>query len=177
MASTWQTGVTTGTEMADDFNEVNTRTGWATYVDTTYVDAGTAFTVPANTNTLLPNNAGSKNESQMPPDITTFYNGTVITGREGDGLDGMIYFKAIPSTVNQWLEVWVDIGGSVGELYKETYSFPRGFGVEMGVKYDLSSAYTLDTWEANGGTMYVRTNASLDIHSIKYNFDRSHKAR
>ena len=89
----------------------------------------------------------------------------------------MIYFKAVPSGASQYLDIWIDIGGAVGELYRQTFSFPRGAGVERGILYALPSGYTLGTWEANGGTVKVRTNATLDIYAINYNFDRSHKAR
>lgn len=151
-------------------------TGWATYVDTTYT-SGSPFSVSADTNTVLPNDAGTTIETQKPVDVATFYDGSVITGRNGDNLDIMIYFKATPSAANQYLDMWVDIGGAVGELYRQTFSFPRGAGVERGILYALPSAYTLGTWEANGGTVYVRSNASLTLHSINFNFDRSHKAR
>jgi len=149
--------------------------GWASYNDTQYT-SGAPFTLSADTDTALPNNKGTTLETQKPSDVTTFYDGTVITGRNGDNLDLQMYFKATPSSQNQWLEIWVDIGGSVGELYRQTFSFPRGTGVERGIMYSLASAYTLGTWEANGGTVYVRSNASATIHSIVYNFDRSHKA-
>ena len=155
--------------------ESNNPTGWATYADTTYT-SGAPFSVVADTDTNLPNNKGTVNESQMPADIATFYDGTVITGRNGDNLDIMIYFKAVPSAANQWIDIWVDIGGGVGELYRQTLSFPRGSGVERGILYALPSAYTLGTWEANGGTIRVRSGNALDIYDITYNFDRSHKA-
>jgi len=150
--------------------------GWASYVDTVHVDLGTSFTVSADTDTILPNNAGTIIDSQKPSDIATFYDGSVITGRNGDALDMMLYFKAVPSAANQWLEVWVDIGGAVGELYKQTFVFPKGASVERGIVYGLPSAYTLGTWEANGATVYVRSNAIVDIYKINYNFDRTHKA-
>jgi hypothetical protein len=150
--------------------------GWATYIDTQYPNSGNALSVTADTDTVLPNNKASLLETQKPVDISTFYNGTTITGRNGDALDIMIYFKAVPSAANQWLDMWIDIGGSVGELYRQTFSFPRGSGVERGILYSLSSAYTLGTWEANGGTVYIRSNASVDIYQINFNFDRSHKA-
>jgi len=150
--------------------------GWASYTDTVHIDAGTAFTIAADTDTVLPNNAGNIIDSQKPSDITSFYDGSVITGRNGDALDLMLYFKAVPSAANQWLEVWVDIGGAVGELYRQTFVFPKGASVERGVVYGLPSAYTLDTWEANGATVYVRSNAPADIYKINYNFDRTHKA-
>ena len=170
----------TGSSVRGKLNQVidltNQQTGWASYVDTQYT-IGSPFTLTANTDTVLPNNAGTVIDSQKPSDITSFYNGTTITGRNGDNLDIMIYFRAVPSAVNQWIEIWIDIGGTVGELYRQTFDFPRGSGVERGILYALPSAYTLNTWEANGGTVYVRSNASVDIYSINFNFDRSHKAR
>jgi len=151
--------------------------GWATYVDTQYPSSGAAFTVPATTITQIPNNKGTVNESQKPADVTTFYDGSVITGRNGDGLGIMIYFKAVPTSASQYLDVWIDIGGSIGELYRQTFAFPKGIGVERGILYALPSAYTLNTWEANGGTVYCYSDAALDIYDINFNFDRSHKAR
>lgn len=100
----------------------------------------------------------------------------LITGRDGDNLDIMLYFKAVPSATNSELDIWVDIGGSIGELYRQTIYF-RGT-TEKGVIYTLPSAYTLNTWEANGGQIYIRaTGANFDIYSMNFNFDRSHKAR
>lgn len=161
-----------------DFQEyLSKTTGWASYVDTQYPDSANAFSLPVDTDTALPNNAGNVIDGQKPDDITSFYDGSVITGRDGDALDFMMYFKAVPSSNSQWLDVWIDIGGTVGELYRQTFSFPRGSGQERGILYALPSAYNLGTWEQNGGTVYVRSNAQLDIYQINYNFDRTHKSR
>lgn len=219
-------------------------TGWASYVDDEYT-IGSPFSVSADTDTLLPNNAATVIDSQKPIDVETFYtegklfftsltgtfeigeeitgatsgatalvqyqntnylylrtisgtftdtetitgitsgatasvDGTIsdsfITGREGDNLDCMLYFKAVPSASSQYVQMWVDIGGSIGELYRQSYSFPKGAGTARGILYSLPSAYTLNTWEANGGKIYVNSDASLDIYDINFNFDRSHKA-
>lgn len=108
--------------------------------------------------------------------ITTIGNGA-ITGRDGDGLDIMIYFKAVPSAIDQWVDIWIDIEGAVGELYTQTFPFPKGASVERGVLYGLPSAYTRNTFEGNNGDIYIRSNNTLDIYDINFNFDRSHKAR
>lgn len=158
------------------FSEIFGRTGWAQYGDTIY-DVNTPFNLPANTDTVLPNNAGNTIDSQKPVDVVAFYDSGLITGRSGDSLDIMIYFKAKSSTVDQFIDVWIDIGGAVGELYKQTYTFPKGQATERGIMYSLASAYTLGTWEQNGGTVYVRSNASAEIYDISFNFDRTHKAR
>lgn len=64
-----------------------------------------------------------------------------------------------------------------GELYRQTFSFPKGSVVERGILFALPSDYTVGTWEANGGKVYIRSDANLSICAISFNFDRSHKAR
>lgn len=167
-------------DVRNKINEVITRlnqveSGWATYVDTQYT-SGSPFSVSADTDTVLPNNALSKIETQKPESITEFYDGSQILGVNGNAIDIMIYFKATPSAQNQYLDLWIDIGGSIGELYRQSFAFPRGAGVERGILYALPSAYTLNTWEANGGTVYIRSNAALTLHTCNFNFDLSHKA-
>lgn len=231
------------TDLYEQVNELNEQSGHASYADTLYPDNVTFFTVSANTDTILPNNAGTIYDSEKPSGVDSFYysgslelsnitgafvldevitggtsgktaniafigvdfiylknndgvftvsetitGGTsgatatvdvlgdgFITGRNNDNLDLMIYFKAEPSNATQWMDIWIDIGGSVGELYRETVSFPKGSGVERGVLYPLPSAYTRDTWESNNGTIYVRSNHSLKIYGLNFNFDRSYK--
>lgn len=158
------------------FAEIFGRTGWASYNDTQYTE-GSPFNATADTDLTLPNNAGSIVDSQKPADIASFYSGGLIVGRNGDALDIMIYFKAVPSAADQSLDVWIDIGGSVGELYRQTFTFPKGIGQERGILYALPSAYTLGTWEANGGTVKINSSDSLEIYDIVFNFDRTHKAR
>lgn len=153
-------------------------TGFASYTDTLHTE-GSPQVLVVDTPAILTNNAGTTYTAQIPTDITAFWDSSTnkITGRDGDNLDIMLYFKAKPSTQNQWMDIWIDIGGGVGELYRQTFSFPRGSGVERGILYALPSAYTLNTWEANGGVVYVESNAALDIYDKVFNFDRSHKGR
>lgn len=98
----------------------------------------------------------------------------VITGRNGDNLDLMLYFKVLPTSTNSELDIWVNIGGSIGELYRQTFLFRSTTG--KGVMYTLPSAYTLGTWETNGGQIYVRASSNMSIYEMNFNFDRSHKA-
>lgn len=167
----------TSSASASVINSGISTTGWASYVDTQYTQAS-PFTLLTGSAANLPNNAGTVIDSQKPIDIGTFWDSAAqkITGRTGDNLDAMIYFKAVPSAANQYLDVWVDIGGAIGELYRQTFSFPRGSGTPRGILYSLPSAYTLGTWEANGGEVFVESNADVDIYDINFNFDRSHKA-
>ncbi len=158
---------------------LNTLTGWESYIDTTHT-SGSPYAISADTDTHFQVEADTVINSQKPADVAEFYTGSpdyVITGRNGDNLDVMLYFTAVPSASNQWLDIWVDIGGAVGEIYRQTFTFPKGAGVARGILYALPSAYTLSTWEANGGKIYVRSNASFTAYGINLNLDRSHKSR
>lgn len=159
------------------FDVIFGRTGWASYVDTQYT-SGSPFAVLSDTDTVLPNNAGTVVDAQKPTYITEYYDGSKILGRNGDGLAVQIYFKAESSIPDQWIDLWIDIGsGTPIELYTDTKGFPKGSGTERGFVYSLPSAYTLDTWEANGGTVYMLSNGACDVYDIVFNFTTTHKAR
>lgn len=150
--------------------------GWAQYADTTYT-SGSPFSVAADTDTNVPNDAGSNIETQKPSDVTSFYSGGVITGRDGDGITITVDLKALPTNVNTtYLEFWFDIGGSVGELYRRIITFPKGNGVIRPVNFTVTG-YTLDTWESNGATVKCRANGTVDLYDIRYVITRTHKAR
>lgn len=174
--------VRNGEAIAVDFRDLQSGiadglpiTGWGAYNDTQYT-AESPFSLSADTDTPLPNNAGSVLEGQKPSDIDTFYDGTVITGRSGDGLLITLDFVATPTSVAATsIEVWIDIGGAFGELYRGIVGFPKGTGVDRPINATVG-VYTLDTWEANGGTMYVRSDGPVDIHSVRYVLARTHKA-
>lgn len=159
------------------FDELFGRTGWASYVDTQYTTSGAAFSVIANTDTSLPNNGGTIISSQIPSDVASFYSAGKIVGRNGDALSMQIFFYAIPSAIDQNMDIWIDIGAPIGVLYPQTFSFPKGTGIARGIIYTLPAAYQLNTWQANGGTVKIRSNAALSIYGVTYNFVRTHKAR
>lgn len=157
-------------------DELYGRTGWASYVDTQYT-SGSPFAVSTNTDTSVPNNAGNIIQSQKPTDIPAFYSAGKITGRSGDSLSMQLFFFAVPTIVDQNIEIWIDIGAPVGELYRQTFSFPKGTGQPRGIMYALPATYQLSTWQDNGGTLRVRSNGAMNIYGITYNFTRTHKAR
>jgi len=98
-----------------------------------------------------------------------------VTGRNGDNIDIMLYFKVLPSAINSEIDVWINIGGAVGELYRQTIYF-RG-ATEKGAMYTIPSGYTLGTWEANGGVIYLKSSVNMNIYGVNLNLDRSHKSR
>ncbi|TVZ52891.1 hypothetical protein [Dokdonia sp. Hel_I_53] len=161
-----------------DEDSVSRHTGWAVYNDTQFTSAAPGF-VAANTSYFLPNNAGNKIESQLPTDVPTFYDETTekITGRNGDGLNVVIEFKLRPLTNGTVrVNLSIDIGGGVGEIYPRSFVLTRGINQEH---FYLSSfnAYTLGTWEANGGSVIIEATGNVEVYDIRYVLTRTHKAR
>lgn len=149
--------------------------GWADYADTEH-DINNQFAVAANTDTILPNNGLAGVKSQEPVGVT-FYSDGKITGRNGDGLAITVDFKAIPTSASTtYVEVWIDINGAVGELYRRIISFPKGNGQLRPVNFTVIG-YTLDTWEQNGGVVYIRANGTLSVYDVRYVMTRTHEAR
>lgn len=176
-------GVTAGGIKFDSSPAGQSDTGWASYVDTTYT-SGSPLTVSAGVVTKLPNNAGTIVDSQKPSDITAFYDSTTqkILGRNGDGLGISLFFFAVPSAANQSIDMYIDITGGTGtpaslaKLYRQTFPFPKGAGTARGILFDVTSAYTLNTWDTNGGDVYVESASDFDVYGMIFNFVRTHKA-
>ena len=159
-------------------NNYNDFTGWSEYRDSTYT-TGSPLTLVDGVKIDLPNNKGITDESQKPIDIPTFYNGTVITGRNGDDISITIEFKCRPTTAAADVRVFtaIDIGGSIGEIYPLEIGLSKGSGVEHYFN-KVIEGFTKGTWEANGGTVKIEAiNSGVEVYDIRYVIKRTHKAR
>lgn len=145
--------------------------GWADYSDSLRT-TGSPQAIPANADTPVLNDGVNGVKTQEPAGIN-FYDAGVITGRNGDGLMITTEFKIRRASGNgdYSLEYWWDIGGAVGELYRRTFNLP-GTG-ERNITF-TTGVYTLDTWEANGATSYIRTSVETELHSVRYVIHRTH---
>lgn len=146
-------------------------TGWGAYFHT-----GAAQSLLANTKATLVNNAGSVLQGQKPVDVATFYDGSVIPGRNGDGAAIGIEFTFTPSSgLASMMTVSIDIGGAVGEIYVQEYAILKGSGAAHKVAY-IATAYMLDTWAANGGAVKVICDGPGSITLVRYVIQRLHRA-
>ena len=153
--------------------------GWANYEDDTYT-TGSPLSIANATKVTIPNDGGTTDESQMPPDVVEFYDSSdsTITGRNGDGLNVVIEFNVRPTTAAATrISVSIDIGGAVGELYTRDFVLAKGNGVQHHFVSSIA-LFTLGTWEANGGKVKVIADGgAIEIYDIRYALTRTHKAR
>lgn len=150
--------------------------GWADYADTTYT-SGSPLALAADTDTRMEINGVNGPKTYEPADIDLYDTTNFkIPGREGDVLMITVEMQVVPTNANTtYLEWWVDIGGAIGELYRRPFTFPKGNGVLRGISF-TQMAYTLDTWEANGGTMYIRANNTANVYDMRVFISRIYAA-
>lgn len=166
----------------DELSTLHNETGWGDYTDSQYTQ-GSPFLVSADTDTMLPNDGQGafSRRFEEPADIAPFPCGWLddnkIRGRDGDALMITTSCTLLPTSASTTdLELWYDIGGGVGELYRRIAGFPKGNGVVR--SFTVSTlVYTLDTWEENGATTYVRSNGPVSIYNIRHVVGRVHSRR
>lgn len=160
-------------------------TGWGKYSDSQY-SSGSPFSIVTDTNTIVPNNSNSVNESQLPTDVATFtevidsvtsgltYDYSKVLGEENDNLSIDINLKVIPTDVSAtYIELWFN-DGSVQEN-KHIFTFPKGISEVRHINFTVSAIIS-NYWDTNGGTLYARSNGSCDIYDVNWSVSRNHKA-
>lgn len=168
-----------GSMFLDLLNYWRETTGWGAYIDTQYSNIN-PFTLSEDTQVVMPNNAGSKLETQKPPDIATFYDETIqkIPGRTDDGIAITVAFKAKPlsASANVRIQLSIFVGGTVGEAYAQEYALSKGNGVEHKLTFN-GIGFQLDNWAIQGGELrIIAFNSDVAIYDIFYVLTRSHKA-
>lgn len=149
-------------------------TGWAVYNDT----AG-AQGLAASTPETFAVNAGSWIDSQKPEDVDQFWDSATntITGRNGDAIIVKVQCIFTPSDATaSSIEFETDIGGVPGVVEYQDFPVIKGAGVAHRLSWTFL-AYTLDTWEANGGTINVEADGPGDLTNKRVLIARVHRAR
>lgn len=153
--------------------EVTSPTGWAAYVH-----GGGAQSLSASTRTQLQIDGATKIETQLPSDSGPLWDDVndKITGRNGDSIVVKIQGVFTPSDATASnLKLDVDIGGSVGIVEKQDFPITNGAGVAHDFSWTFL-AYTLDTWEANGGAVYATSDGAGGVTGLRIIITRTHRA-
>ena len=140
--------------------------GWATYKDSQYTDAS-PYTIPTNTQTVIPNNATNKVEV-LPTGVTTFYNPTnqKYLLADSDGFYSVrVRFKVTASSQQTFLNL---------SMSKDTTEIPysedkilRGDSLIQNVHFE-TVVYGDSALASNGLTISVKTyDRAVNIYNIE----------
>lgn len=150
--------------------------GWARYRDTQYTNAN-RFSVSSAGSVILPNNAGAKIETDLPVGLTSLYNASTgkILGEDGSSGILTVDLVLIPtSSSTTYVDMWLDLGGSLTNVFPQTVTFAKGNNQAHNVVYTVGF-YVGSTWEANGARVMIQTPDSLAVHSIGYTVQVIHR--
>lgn len=152
--------------------------GWGFYADTQYTE-GSPFQIIANTPATLPNNAGYKDESQMPQD-ECYYDpeNPCFAHSRGDAFLAMANFRIKPTTSTaSYIDFWFELESAPGVEYLRTpYLFPRGVGVERQVT-PVALITISSSWSASRAVFKIESNGPCDIYGINLTACRVHRGR
>ena len=151
--------------------------GWVQITDNTYT-SGSPFALSGLTRTKLDVNTDSTIETYAPFGTTasTFWDDATskLYGENvGDAFELRLQATAQPAQQNTYMTVEIDIGGSQGIIWADTRSFIKGTSAQRIVR-DISY-YTLSTFQANGGEIYLESNNNVDIYDITLFIRRVHR--
>lgn len=161
-------------QISDRTDALEGATGWAVYAH-----GGGAQSLAAATRTQLSIDAATKNESQLPSDTGPLWDAVTdtITGRIGDAIVVKVQCIFTPDDATASMVLFdVDIGGLVGVVEYHSFTIGEGAGNPHYLSWTFS-AYTLDTWEANGGAVHATSDGPGDITNLRIVVQRTHKAR
>ena len=153
-------------------------TGWASYADSIYT-VGSPLSIANGVTATVNNNAATVIKTYIPFGVTSFWNSAtakITPANAGDGYTFCLRCKVKPSSAGTYLDFGIDVGGSVGVIFKQTLVLPKGAGIEHDINIECTG-YSLATFVANGGIMKITANGgTLSIYNIELQVHRYHAA-
>lgn len=139
--------------------------GWGSYQNTIN-NSGNPFQHTASGLSYLPNNKGITIESELPGQVSTFYDGDRIWIDRLSLVAITIDMITVPKSNNAFIEIGLDVGIS-DLIYTQFYAYPKGINVPRPITYNIIG-FVGDDWGINGGRIAIRSDFDFDIYNINY---------
>lgn len=171
---------TGGQKINTNFDEVLNFTGGAQYVDSVYTSVS-PFTILEGETGIIECDNSTVIDGNIPSDFTSgMFDSTtnkILAVNNKDRFITEIRFKAKNSINNGHFDIYIDIGGAVGVIDRQSISFTRSANTEQTFK-PVFVYFTGTTFIANGGDIIVDARAGdLEIYDIEILPTRIHKGR
>tara|TARA_R110000796_G_scaffold173868_1_gene290827 strand:+ start:17706 stop:18323 length:618 start_codon:yes stop_codon:yes gene_type:complete len=156
--------------------------GWANYVDTLYTTGsplelrtGNSWAAQLTCNGLGSGTTATQWPSgkQVPWDIAT---NKIMPAANGDAYIARVLMKAQDGASTTLLDLDLDIGGAIGEVWRESKTIAKGASVETSLSYVIP-LFVGSTFLANGGTLTLSTiTTDMDVWDIQIFLERTYYA-
>jgi len=149
--------------------DTNKNTGWWNITDTTFIPTNPQ-TIPANTRTKLIINSDNVIETYSPnglpvSDIYDDITNKITPLLNGDSYIFRLSLTANPTLNNRNFTIDLDIGGTQGIVFQRSTRLARGAGNDTQISV-TNSIFTLNTFVANGGELYITCDGEVDLTDI-----------
>lgn len=162
--------------VAELVNNTNNSLGWVQIEDTALTE-GSPLSLLTDTRTLLTNDGvnviNSFNSSTNPITWNSVTN-TFEPDNSGDCYIIRLQLTAKPSINLANLSLELDIGGGQGVIWDKTIRLSEGAGVATRIS-ETMMLYTLGTFVANGGKLYLTSDLPVDIFSVNMVIQRTYR--
>lgn len=151
-------------EIKVSVNDLYDSIGWINYRDTVHTVSNKQALTAGIDNTITIVDADPI-DSYKPVVIGSneLWQGNKITPHAiGDFYNVRFYFKASISNPNGYFEIKIDIDGAVGNVFNSVELFPKGGNITHAFSRSIA-LYSLDTFVANGGNIFINPSHSMDI--------------
>lgn len=153
-------------------------TGWVEYKDNQYTDINPLVVNEGSTVTVF-NNASTVLDEFIPTGIDSLWSrtdSTFIPENVGDTYVIRVDFTAKTDSNQGYATLKLDIGGSLGVIVSDIFTFPKGIGVAENFSKTYL-VYTLDTFVNNGGKFKITGGTgTTTIYNVDFIISRIHKA-
>lgn len=161
--------ITADTNLQTEIDEVKLSTGWWNITDTTFIESspqtissGVRTKLQINSDSVI-NGFGANN--QPSADIWDDVNNKITPLINGDSYIFRLSLTANPTLNNRNFTVDLDIGGTQNIIFERTTRLARGANTNTKVSM-TNSIFTLGTFIANGGEIYITCDGDVEIFDI-----------
>lgn len=142
-------------------NRLLRSSGFIAYEDT----SGTTATLLAGDTIILSLNPDLIEQRNRPIDMPILYQESDSTnvGKNGCAFEIVVQIEITQESPNETkTSFWFNIGGGIPPLYETGATLTKGNGLTTPVNKS-TGIYTLGTWEANGGSLYITSNQDVSV--------------
>lgn len=156
-------------DLVTSINDIRVSTGWWNIQDTTFTSSN-PLSILTNTRTKLQINADSVIDSfgsnnSVSADIWDDTNYKITPLQNGDSYIFRLSMTVNPTLNNRNFTVDLDIGGTQGIIFERSRRLTRGANVDIKISM-TNSIFTLGTFIANGGEIYITCDGDVDIFNV-----------
>lgn len=141
----------------------------------TYTHSGTPQVLVSGVPVPVANDNAFTNETQLPVDVASFYDGEFVRSGNGDGLLISLSISFTPSTAEASdLTLWLQVPGDAERRHERNVPLPFGSEQKHIIAQDFVAVVD-STWAQNGARIFAECDGPGSITAVSFLISRIHR--